>query len=834
MGMESELATLSDNIGERYRARSKDRNLSQKEREAAQVIVVAEAHLQDEQADKSLKKAEEGLKLFREAGDEVGVADIIRVTIHCLCSKDERREGNRIAKEELERIRAGTDRRGEGKMLLAIAEVNTDRRGHKNRMEAKGYAEEALKIFEKEGDRLLEAYTRMCLLNIAMKWRGDKKASCQEGLDHGVAARALLKACGDKRGEALALHGIAAVNMRAAINDLVLSGFPGGWTSAAADAARLFKEARCFKMVCFEKTCIAQWTLCINPRQARQLAKEAVMLCQEYKSRQESAALSILVQSHLAVKDASADFMRDEAQTAVQLAQEGVERFRGNGDRFGEAASLHSLVLSYKALGDRQEAMKHAASAADIYKEIGEKSGETSMLQVLSQMHLEEKEPEKALQVVQEVTELNMGLRENAIAQETLYEAYMQQGELSQALQTAEELVTLCSDKQDGKREAIARLMIANVHYTQQDFTQALLVAREAQVLLHDLGAWADEASALRIVAEAYLANNQIPEALKAGERSLRLLRGKNQSSDECSSLLVVAQIRLSMLSQDRMQMQRGSSVFAAALTDSMQAADDAVAFARKARLRPQEGQALIIAGQMQHSSLQTDASLKTAEEAMDIFLELGDQKQKANVMCLQADAHLTNGNANKALVIVNKALAIFQEHGDRRGEWVAMNILEQITGPQEEVQPTGGQDQWTPDQWAQWEEWQKQQQLAQGAGKGGQSKPPSQLQKAQETQRQSRAVTGDKLNLNNLNVDSVRNRLNEIVKATVGLDDNEEFDLDTPLMQVGITSRSAVELRNTLSAEVPGVDLPFTLIFDFPSVASISDMVLENLDVVG
>lgn len=57
MGMESELVTLSDNIGERYRARSKDRSLSQKEREAAQWIVVAEAHLQDEQADKSVKKS---------------------------------------------------------------------------------------------------------------------------------------------------------------------------------------------------------------------------------------------------------------------------------------------------------------------------------------------------------------------------------------------------------------------------------------------------------------------------------------------------------------------------------------------------------------------------------------------------------------------------------------------------------------------------------------------------------------------------------------------------------------------------------------------------------
>ena len=66
------------------------------------------------------------------------------------------------------------------------------------------------------------------------------------------------------------------------------------------------------------------------------------------------------------------------------------------------------------------------------------------------------------------------------------------------------------------------------------------------------------------------------------------------------------------------------------------------------------------------------------AGQAMAIFEELGSERDKANVMCLeattatrratvsgccaslcptccQADAHFTNGNANKALVIVNK-----------------------------------------------------------------------------------------------------------------------------------------------------------------------------------
>lgn len=825
--MEQLLTPLSDNIGEYYRGRWKDSRLSEKEREAARIVVTAEGFLHDEQPDRGKKKAEEAMPIFRELVDEVGIADIIRVIVHCLCLDDRRKEANRIAKEELERIRAGTDRRGEGKMLLAIAEVNTERRGHKNRGEAKSLAEEALRIFKKEGNSSLEAYARLCLLNISMKFRGDKHETCEEGMAHGIAARALFKSCGNRRGEGIALHGIALVHVKAKLRGCVIDGFPGGWEAASSEAVRLFRAIRCFKMFTFEKVCIAQWTLA-SPEEGRQLAEEALRLCQEHKSRHESAALNVLVQWYLG----SNNFKSSEAGTAIQLAEKGLERFRELGDRLGEANALNMLVKCYEKKGERKEAIKHASQAADIYRELGEKGGETSMLQAISQMHLEENEPEAAFKVAQEVADMKVSSHETFIAQQTLFEAYVQQGDSGAALRIAEELVIKYSDSDDPQRESTARIMLANVHFVEGSFVQAIQALREAQVLLHDMGNWQDEGAVLRNISESYLANGQFPEALKGAERSLRLLQGKNKEK-EAGVLLLIAQIRLSMLSHEKMQRKRGSATFVAAFSDGMQAADAAIAFTRKAMLREQEGKALVVAGHMQHSALQTAESLQTAEEAIEIFEELGDQCQKAHVLCLQADAHLGNNNAEKALVLVNKALAIFQDNDDRRGEAVAMKILDDITGPQVEEQPVI-QDQWTPEQWAQWQEWQKQQQ-AKGAGKGSQGGPPAQLQKVQQNQRQSRAVTGERLSMNNLSVDSVRSRLNEIVKATVGLDDTEEFDLDQPLMQVGITSRSAVELRNTLSAEIPGVDLPFTLIFDYPSVASISDMVLENVgNVVG
>jgi len=824
-GGERAATATSDNLGESYSARSKDKSLSPKEREAALYFITAENHLHEEQADLSLQNAEEALTRFRQLGDEVGVIDTMRIIIHVYIFKDRRKEANKMVKDELQRIRDGKDSRGEGKMLLSLAEVNTERRGYKNREDAKSYAMEALEIFRKEGDRKFQAYSLICLLNINMKWRGDKSVSCQAALDAALEARSLMKAIGDRRGEALACHGIAVSQIRAEVNGAVIRGSPGGWEAAADESVQLFREAKQHKMEAFEKVCIAQWNLGRNPRKARRLAQEAMQFCQEKKSRQESAALGVLVQSYLRVKDMSQDFMDKEAEQAAQLAKAGVARFKELGDRFGQAAALHSLVLTLQAKGEKKEAMVAAEQAADIYKEVGEKGGETSMLQILSQLHLEEKQPEKAHQIAQEVAGMDISLHETSIAQETVYEAFLQQADYEEAMKTAENLVALCNDKNDKKREAIARLMIANVHYSQRDFAQCVLVAREAQALLHDISAWADEASALRIVAEAYMANQQLPLALKAVERSVRLLRGKNKNAEEAHSLYVTAQIHLQMMSEDKMKARRGQPAFKTALAEAMKAADSAVSYARNAKLKSSHGQALITLGQLELVGLQCDDALKTADEALAIFEELKDEPQKANVMCLQADTHFTNGNENKALVLVNKALAIFQDYKDRRGEWIAMNILEQITGPAEEQAPS--QEEWTAEQWAQWEQWKQQQTSAQQQQQT--PKMPEALQKAQASQpRKQTELVGQKLEMRSLSADTVRQRLIEIVRFTVDMEDNEEIELDVPLMQVGVTSRTAVGLRNTLSEELPGVDLPFTLIFDYPSVAAISDMVLE------
>merc|ERR1711862_518447 len=74
----------------------------------------------------------------------------------------------------------------------------------------------------------------------------------------------------------------------------------------------------------------------------------------------------------------------------------------------------------------------------------------------------------------------------------------------------------------------------------------------------------------------------------------------------------------------------------------------------------------------------------------------------------------------------------------------------------------------------------------------------------------------------------AVKAKVLEMALRITGAEDGE-IEADTPLMEAGLTSNSAILMRDELTQELPGINLPVTLVFDYPSVASMVELIMES-----
>merc|ERR1712046_136293 len=74
---------------------------------------------------------------------------------------------------------------------------------------------------------------------------------------------------------------------------------------------------------------------------------------------------------------------------------------------------------------------------------------------------------------------------------------------------------------------------------------------------------------------------------------------------------------------------------------------------------------------------------------------------------------------------------------------------------------------------------------------------------------------------------DVVRAQVMEVTKQIIG--SGEIIQDDSPLLNVGLTSMSSAMLRDALARDFPAVNLPFTLAFDYPSVNSVAEFLIEG-----
>jgi hypothetical protein len=306
-----------------------------------------------------------------------------------------------------------------------------------------------------------------------------------------------------------------------------------------------------------------------------------------------------------------------------------------------------------------------------------------------------------------------------------------------------------------------------------------------------------------------------------------KLLSGEKElghKNEEIMTTILMAKARISTVLKADAAGTGTEKGFKDGYEKSLKEAKDALAMARKTGEAELIGSALNVIGACQVMAGKLPEALKAADESVAIFNQGGLASAEASSLILKADILMFSRELQRAREAAEEGIWLFQQAGDERGENFAWTELERIDAIEAEQRAAAMQAQMaqqqqsyqpSPDQMAQWQAQMQRHddepadQPSQAAGGGYEAK-----------------LT--KLDLSGgVDPAMVKNQIMECAKGLIGYDEDIEFD--APLMESGLTSNTAVLLRDALTQQLPGISLPVTLVFDYPSIESMTELVMEK-----
>mmetsp|Transcript_32249 Transcript_32249/g.73489 ORF Transcript_32249/g.73489 Transcript_32249/m.73489 type:complete len:640 (-) Transcript_32249:35-1954(-) len=615
---------------------------------------------------------------------------------------------------------------------------------------------------------------------------------------------------GDQKAIAASLHALAEAQEKAGkLEDCLKS---------ADEALDIYLELKDKSGEAGELLAMSGWYLkAKDVKQALEYAEDALEIYQLLKSPEEIKAMQAIF---------AAQVERGNTAKAAQVASQGVKRYQETGEKGSEADALDMLMNAYCKMEKWDQALATAEKALTLYQDLDNKAMEAKVSACISSLHFQLGHFDKALQTGEDALSLVMETGEDsekADAYLTLAESHFQKGDMKMALQVCNDMRNYFQKSGDVKSEAAALMAVAQIQVDVQEFDQAASAASRAQTIMGEQSDAKGEAFALRMTAEVQMRKKEYKSALRSAERARTLFREIGNDAQETAALYLVASNAFELACDEGAKVGEGSLPKAAkdALDKAVKASDGAVKLARD--LLSDNGQeilayALGVQAQCMMMLKKPEDALRSADEAVILFREIGSDVNEASALLISADALRHTRSYDEAAAAAREALQLFQNHGDGRGEELSNKIIGFI----EEIIERRNQ-QWLAQQAAQNpQQWQMQMQFAPQEAQGGGGEQAASLARPERER-------GPALDLSaGLDVAVVKAKVMDIASRITGAEEGE-IESDTPLMEAGLTSNSAILLRDELSAELPGITLPVTLVFDYPSIAAMSDLIVES-----
>lgn len=695
------------------------------------------------------------------------------------------------------------------RVLQALGEQGQQGQGRQGlRLEK---AEEARQAFAASGAKDLEAKTLLAIAALRME-RGEMDlVGLEEGLQNVKEARRLALELRDRRLEATCL--VSMIDCE-------------GWLASPEDALNAADEAFDMSLE-IEDRAMEAYVLCKmsewNVRladfsRAISDAEDALEIYRELDSAQELRALQLLLQPLLQLA---------ELREARRQASEALERFGIKGDKAAQIDIAKMLVEVHLRGGNLSEAISVSKDCIRWCKELGQKSSQASLMLKISRGRLDAGDLSKAMGVARDAWELlqDQGPSpEKVQSMEILYEAKLREGGLEEAVSLVEEFRDHFESTQDVVSLAKALKLLAELQLKLESFDVAQHEASQAMEVFRKAQRRKEEAETMKLCSQVLWKKNEYKAAARHAEQAREKFRDFDAREEEVSCLYIVAENAV------RHAVQQGAKVQSTepapreartALEKSLKAAEAGLKLLRVTSLtkHPElHGELLCAKAQALTFQGRFEAALGCLDEAVLRLRELDDYQLEANALMLAADNLQFLQRPQEAIEALEESMALYQHCHDPDGAERAQIMLQRLQKPlprPEAPVPPGAPGAPAP---------------MFGAVPAGWMQEDEAAAKVEAAPKAAGPISaGPALNVSSVTPEMIMAKVKEVASAVTG---DEELEIETPLMEAGMTSAGAVQLRDVLGKALPGVNLPFTLAFDYPTLAEMSEMITTSIGV--
>lgn len=654
----------------------------------------AQILLSDEDFEGALQRAQATLDACREQGEEEAAIDSAYVVVKALAGQGKRKDANGVAKDELARCQQSGHKRGQGMMLLGMAEAQFGKETSSIKI-----VEEARSLFREAGGIIFEVAALLTLARLHMQRdRDGTPLSTGKALQAAAAARDICKTLPHRRGEAEACHIIAAAHAENRNFDACFQ--------AAEEALDAYLELKDKRMEACEVHSMAKWNMKAGrPEKAIPDAEDAIGIYQISGSPKEFDAVATLFDALLGC---------GESHSARLVAAEAIGRLqRGSKCKKTEAHLMKLLVdLAYReaevevgetpgARGKCEEALGLAERCVELLRDTQDPAGESRVLVTLSALYfllerfddaVKAGEQARALLQVSEETGLRGDTGQQSLVMPdlffTLAGSQLNHGAHDEALKVAMKMRDYFRRLGDARREASALLTVSSTQLLLGSLDQAAIAAKRARMLFTEENDPGGRGTAMRLLLEVHWRKSEFRPAIQVAERACACFREAGDRHGEARMLYSLAQNATSVAAEEGAvighspdappNLTRSASE---ALAKAHQAAGSAAELCRSlisdgTSCVPLLASSLAALASVQALQGDPEESLASADEAMVLFRDCGDACSEGSVLIQSAEALRMLHRHDEALEAAEEAVGLCSTHGDENGAARARQLV--------------------------------------------------------------------------------------------------------------------------------------------------------------